>query len=242
MKATRSLIFLLRVTLTLILQQGLSQTVDTDLEKYRPKRFIDKVEVLLGPGLMLPDDHGWSSFVQNNIPFHTFTIESKVGYSVGIGLIHSLNRNFEMSCRLLLERKGYIEENILTGSGTENRFVSDHQNDYVSVVALPVYKLGKRRLFQVFAGVNYSYLTSTLFTSTQYLQGVIVSQGKLIGGAKSYELSVVSGLGYSINLGLKTALNFQIQYNLGLTDIINENGERISCNALYFFVGLKYKR
>lgn len=167
-----------------------------DLTMYQ-KRLIDKIELVTGLGLFLPNDHGYSEYIKNTSQgTETFETQKKVGYSIGLGLIRSVSKHFELRGRILFEGKGYVQTDVSIYTDVK-MFVDDFSNNYVTYSILPTILLDRNKL-NVFAGVFYSQLTKSTFVSTEYLNGQIQSSHLLTGVVASYESGIVGGFGYAI--------------------------------------------
>lgn len=89
-----------------------SQEVNT-VQLPKPKRFIDKVEFVVGAGLCF--NHG-NMFVENyrgefaNGNYVENKRLTKIGYSIGLGVYHPVNDRIDINIRLLWEQKGYRSE------------------------------------------------------------------------------------------------------------------------------------
>lgn len=208
-----------------------------------PKRFFDKVEFVMGPGLCLPNDHGYSEYIKNiSSGSHTFGLESKIGYSVGVGFIHSVSKLIEIHGRILYEGKGYIQNDFVVASGDTYKFTSDYKNSYTTIAVMPTVVFGKKNRFHTYLGGYYGHLTNSTFTSTEYLNGQIQSIQQVIGNTSSYEGGILTGVGYSTFVKKMISIDLQIQGNFGLTNMINDNQIKITSNCLMFIVALKYYR
>jgi hypothetical protein len=79
----------------------------------KSKRFIDKVEFVIGTGLCF--NHG-NMFVENyrgeyaNGNYVENKRLTKIGYSIGIGAYHPVNDWIDINVRVLWEQKGYKSE------------------------------------------------------------------------------------------------------------------------------------
>jgi hypothetical protein len=214
------------------------------MQKLIPKRFVDKVEILIGPNLIIPNADSWTAFYNNSSPGSTYIIQQKIGLSAGVGLIRSIGGRFEIQGRFLWERKGYLDRYATKGdSGKVYQSDNNFKNDYVTISLVPIYFLGARRKVHVFSGISYSLLTKSRDFAEQYVNGQLMSKGIIIlDNTAPYDINVLVGLGYFYSLGKKTGINFRIQGNMGLTDSVNANKYIVRSNSIILFAGLRLVR
>ncbi|MFM7856661.1 MAG: hypothetical protein ACKO96_33240, partial [Flammeovirgaceae bacterium] len=83
------------------------------LQLPKPKRFIEKLEFVLGTGLCF--NYG-NMFIENyrgefaNGNFVTNTRLTKAAFSVGVGVYHPVNDRVDVNVRIMWEQKGYRSE------------------------------------------------------------------------------------------------------------------------------------
>ena len=119
-----------------------------DIEKYRPKRIIDKIEILGGPTVFFPDDHGYTELIDKlSLGTLSYEISKKWGYCYGIAISHSLSKRFEISLRVMNERKGYFEGyNTYDGNGDLYGISnSEILNNYLTYSLIPTYFFSNKK-------------------------------------------------------------------------------------------------
>ncbi len=197
----------------------------------------------MGLGLYFPNDHGYSEYIKNiSGGNHTFALDSKLGYSLGVGLIHLISNRFEIHGRILFEEKGYVQSDFIVSSGDTHKFTSDYKNSYLTIAVMPSIHFGKEKRFHAYLGGYYSHLTNSTFTATEYLNGQILSSQRYMGNASSYEAGILTGVGYSPLEKQMVSMDIQIQGNLGMSNVIDDGQIRITSNCLMLIVVLKYAR
>lgn len=207
-------------------------------EKYKtiePKRFIYKFELIGGPTLQLPDDNGFSERLkQSSMGTILTSFNSKYGYSFGAGLAHSLRNRFDIVARVLLERKGYIEET----SGTNGfKYIGDSKNDYITLNVHPSFFLDRKENMQIVIGSYFSWLQGAFRRETSSLNGqTTITSTTNDPNLHSIDFGVTFGAGYSIVVDTKSKISFLLLGNYGLNKIININTLTINNNSISFFV------
>lgn len=199
------------------------------------KKIIDKVEIIAGPSLQFPDDNGFSERLkQTSMGTIITSFNSKYGYSFGAGLVHTLNNKFDITARVLWERKGYVEKTFGV-NGFE--YVGDSKNDYISLYIHSTFFLGKRKNVQIVAGLYYSWLQRTFRKETLSLNGqTTISTTTNDPNLKSNDFGLTLGAGYSITIDTKSKIAFLLQGNYGLCKIIDINTLTINNNSISLFV------
>lgn len=203
-------------------------------------KFVDRIEIIIGLGLHLPDDNGWSDYIRDNTNGSSYEIFNKMGYSAGIGFIHSFNQEFEIRGRCLMERKGYKEKDILSGSNIRE-FEYNTINDYVTLSLTPLYSFGKSN-FHIFLGAFFSRLTKTITTVNEYTNGQRVAMSRIITDVNENEIGLIGGFGYPFKINRRIQIELQIQGNYGLTDIVDQNGFKLNNNSLLLNISIQYNR
>jgi hypothetical protein len=223
---------------------ALGQEINKDPQKYIPQPFIDKIELVVGPSLNIPNDHGWAEYVRNR-PGDKVTdeVKNKIGYFVGLGLTHSIGKRFEVTARLLYDRKGYKEES----TGNNSFYTIDYRYDYFTLVAQPRLQLGKSKKIHVFAGGSFGLLNQSKFEDITYFNGQLVNINISAYDvyAKKYDVNLCLGLGYQLNLNNTKSLLFQLQGNHGISDTKNtnvSNGLRITSQSVILSIAFTHNR
>ena len=201
----------------------------------KSKKIINKVEIVAGPTLQFPNDNGFSERLkQASMGTILTSFNSKYGYSLGAGLVHSLSNKFDITGRVLWERKGYIEKTFGI-NGFE--YIGDSKNDYLSLYIQPTFFLGKRKNMQIIGGLYYSWLQGTFRTEKLSLNGqTTISTTTNDPNLKSNDFGLTLGAGYSIAIDTKSKIAFLLQGNYGLSKIIDINTLTINNNSISFFV------
>lgn len=236
-------------TLLILVAFNLHAQQNLDLEKLMPKRFrlIDKVEILVGPNLNIPNDHGYSKYISATPTQYPMTdiYKSKIGYFGGIGLIHSFGKRFELSGRILWERKGYYENQTNAVPNRTRLSKYDERIDYATVSLIPRLYLGKKKQWHFIVGASYSKLLKVYETYTEYINGQLnqhFSSTNTRPDIKNYSVDVIAGIGYSLLLIPRISLAIQLTDNYGLVDVINVNQLKVTNQSINLSLILIYHR
>jgi hypothetical protein len=239
--ATQTIITLL---LWLLCYVAHGQAPSKDLQPYMPQPFIDKIELVVGPSLQFPNDHGYGDALYIGSGKATTDVYSpKLCYIAGIGLIHSLNRRLELSGRILWERKGYLEEQRGGLPFKDIRTTYNLKNSYLSGLFAPRIYIGTGHSLYLFGGVFYSYLLSAVSEEKFYIDGQL-NETRIFNDTEisKYEWGVSGGIGYSINLRGKNAIVLQLHGSHGLSDIVRVNNLRVTSQSLALSVAYQIDR
>ncbi len=196
-----------------------------NLEKYYHKPKVTSVEFMVGPSLVAVTGDNRAVQSTGGGTYLANSLKSKNGYSFGIGLIHKLNKHFEVSARLFWERKGYVE-NLdslsLNSSGTSIESITpvlseDVKNDYLTLSIVPQFTFGKRLHFNVGAGGYVSSLISsyTQITQAKYPTFSFVSDPNY----NKYDFGFSFNAGFSYPIKARFELTTQLVANFGLSHI-----------------------
>lgn len=233
------LFFSVAVLLTLSLVHAQEKV---DLEKMRPKRFIDELEVLFGVSTLMLNDHGYSEFIASSSAGKMdANFSSKWGYSYGVGLVHSFSDQIDLAGRVQWQRNGFIQKEQTTTSGNIHIYQGDYRLDYLNIVLLPHFFFKKSR-FHLLTGMTWGKLLSSYRDEKLYLNGQQFQQSSTTNdpNLKEYLFDLCVGLGYSIPLSKNNSIALQLIGNQGLTDIMNVNKLRLTSQSLSFNIILKH--
>lgn len=223
---------------------ALAQKIETDLEKYtlKPERFIDKVEIFVGPSLSF--NYG-NKFLKN---YRDDLLENKrlpkVGFSFGAGVYHSVKKYFDINARLFFEKKGSKAELNVPFIPDGNRYIinSEYTYNYLTIQLIPRVLIGIKRKFSLKFGGYYSILkTIKGFESAFDTQGLVGAEGSFNGrywrsfnsngqissftfspGLRSFErddFGATLGFGYSIKVKEQHKIFIELIENLGFNNI-----------------------
>lgn len=240
MNHPRTRVKILLLTTVAMLMHSLIQAQEkVDLEKMRPKRFIDKWELLAGPSLIIPD--GKDQLGTN--PHINSSYNSILGYSVGLGLIHT-EKKFEIRARVLWDQRGYQQKITNKEVNSLYEFADDRIIKYVTVSVLPTIVIGRNTKVQFFLGASYSKLSSLKSTQTTYLNGQLlqVYRTTTTVGTSDDVADVVAGLGYKLFARNNYELLLLLQANHDFIDTVNGNGQVISNNSFNLNLAFRIKR
>ena len=215
----------------------------------KSKRFINKVEFVMGSGLCF--NHG-NMFIENyrgeyaNGNYVENRRLTKLGYSIGIGAYHSVNDRIGIKVRVLWEQKGYKSE-LNTTLFTSREFrESDYTYNYFTIPVTAKLFVDKKRRFTISLGGYVSQLnrvraTEKFYnaldntrTATSFIGRTLVgfdadggiNTASFIPGLQGFEeldYGVVFGLGYELKIKGNSGLVFQILDSYGLANINKPN-------------------
>jgi hypothetical protein len=133
----------------------------------KPKRLIDRVEVVVGAGLCF---NTGNMFIENyrGIYANNNYVENKrltkVCYSFGVGAYHVINDRIDINARILFERKGYSSElnNPLNpvNNNARNYRTSDYNYTYWTVPITARLQIGQSKKFSILLGGYLSLINS----------------------------------------------------------------------------------
>ncbi|MBS1556245.1 MAG: hypothetical protein JSU09_15095 [Bacteroidetes bacterium] len=209
---------------------------ETAYELPKSKRFIDKVEVFVGPNLSF--NYG-NKFIENyKDEFVKNTREAKAGYIFGIGAYHPLKDWLDLNLRIFYEQKGTNSQMNTPGLIITSKY--DYR--FLTVSIAPVAYVGKRKNFSISLGGYFSRIqnakgevtvldTQSNVTFLSNFDGRQIRELRADGstssitfapGLQSFEESefgVVFSIGYSIKINSTHKLMVQVQDNFGLSNI-----------------------
>jgi opacity protein-like surface antigen len=198
-----------------------------------PKKLISKVEILTGGSLV------YGVWKGSEVP-HAF----KLGYSANLGLVHSLDRRFELNVRFLYEDKGI--RSCLESSWSDDppviaKAITDITLNYLSVSVVPRYVMGDRGKFYVGIGPHASYLKNDRLRQEVYLNGELFQRSgakpaKL--GFKRHDIGMTIMGGCNLHVKNRTSATLQILYNAGIMDATHSGMTRFKNNTLTLLVGI----
>lgn len=225
-----------------------------DLQKLMPKRFrlINKIEILGGANLNIPNDHGYGKFISSALPTQypnqfTDVYKPKTGYFIGVGLIHSFGNinKFKLSIRVLWERKGYYEEQTDNIPNRMHLFKYDERMDFATVSLTPRIYIGKKKQWHFIVGASYSKRLKIHEIYSHYINGQLTEQVYSLykqSAIQNYFIDAAAGIGYSFHLTSKYSIALQLTDSYGLTDLMNVNHLRLTYQTINLSLVFVYHR
>jgi hypothetical protein len=168
----------------------------------------------------------------------------KVGYSVGLGLIHNINKKLEMQCRLLWEVKGYKQEQMWGAGSNVHKFTSNTTNNYITLSMAPRFYIGKENRFHIFSGLFYSRLMNSLTKAVLYYSNGSVQFNTAPNSPyiNDYDMGILVGGGYTLYRFNKVEMLMQVQGDFSTVNIENNNSIIMRYNRLMVCLFLKFNR
>jgi hypothetical protein len=218
-----------------------------DLKLQERKKFIGKVEVFGSVAQSFPNDKSWGDFLFKSTNGQTiYESKGRMGYTLGISLIHSIVKKFEVQSKFSFDRKKYFERYMtLDNQGNPySESVSDQMNNYISFSLVPTYFFAKPERLHLFAGLSYSCLTNSLEFGKNYINGQYVGSASIntINGFEKYVLDALGGIGYLLPLNGKVEWAVRIQGNYGLSNWDMQNNYKLRVNSLSLSLIIRYTR
>jgi hypothetical protein len=214
-----------------------------EVEKLRPKRVIDKVEVFAGPNLIMSNADEWTNFFNQAIGT-TYEIQKKYGYLVGLGVAHSFTSKFELQGRLSWEASGFKEKyTTVSGSVTNESFNNDN-NAYLTLAFTGHLKIGTKNSWHLFSGPYLSRILSSEEFSTQYKNGLLTGSARIntIDGMNQYTYGIWLGTGYAFNWNSGRQIEIRLQGSCAMNDVISVNKYSVRCNSIALLIAFIINR
>lgn len=206
---------------------------------HRP-RAIDNIEIQIGTGFVTL----YSANVTRDIR------EAKVGYSAGIGLIHSFNSKFSLNTNLSYSRKGlkttyqvsYYDRSLdindckcTTSVGTKE---SNSNLDYL--ILSPLIRINlKQNLPYIETGPFVSYLLKSNGYTKNLWDGTINYSNT--NNIKEFDAGISLSIGYQFMIWDNFSLNAKIIDSYGLLNIVKAPSDVTNTNSIYLLLGVTLK-
>lgn len=246
------IISLILVNLLLISSTVFGQH-DDNYQTVESKRFIDKVEFVIGAGLCF--NHG-NMFIENyrgeyaNGNYVENKRLTKLGYSIGIGVYHPVNDRIDINVRVLWEQKGYKSElnypiNPINNDAREYN-TSEYTYNYFTVPVTAKIFVERRRKLAILLGGYLSLIRSVsnkeefynpidnTRTYSNFIGRALVgfdANGGIntaafipgLQGFEEYDYGAVLGLSYEFKIKDRSGLLFQLIDNYGFANVNKPN-------------------
>ena len=192
------------------------------LEKYLPRQKISSIEFLFGYGIVgvRGSEEPAARFGQS---IYINPLETKFGFSLGVGASHNINRILKIEARLLYENKGYVRS--LDTISFDNNFniisktrvwTEVTKNNYLTLSLLPqfVFVLGGKVRYNIGVGIYGGYLRRSkmdFFQSSQFIYSTrsLDKYNKHDGG-----LCFNTGFSYPIKSKFEIMAQLHVSYGL----------------------------
>ncbi len=232
MKRTFIILSFLQCSITNVLAQD-----SLKFEKYYPKPKITAIEILLGPNSSTIRGINPSVSSLGGGVYHNNTVMSKIGFSGGVGVVHNFSNHFELSARLLWERKGVEEKTdsiAITSSGTliGNGTIASRntQNDYITISIMPQLLLGKHARINIGVGGYSSVLKESRIVDEYVYPSPHSAYSR--GNYDKYDFGLSFNIGYTFPL-VKNVFSIQFLNSYGINQISSLGSNYPSFPSLY---------
>ena len=233
------------IPLLIIIVINVSGQIPLSQDVMIAKKFVTQIEVSVGPSLSsLRGNPGVDNDSQNSR-------KPKVGYSFGVGLIHSLSKKIDVTGQLLYERKGGKSETITTYFDEETqtfingRADSDYSYDYYTLPLVFRYAFDKKNRIKCGLGPYISYLHKQTLTVNNYFHNRSNSSFSDQTELNSkFDFGFSGEILYSIPLSSHIALNLQLNHKTGLKNVrpMISNPYSMKTNNTSFLIGIIINR
>lgn len=197
-----------------------------------------KIEFIIGPSLLYPTGSWEKTDDSRQIMY---------GYTLGIGVQQFQINRFQLTTRLLFERKGYATKYSNVDSiGNVSEDYNKQKFNYYTLSVLPSYTLGARQRSKLMFGAYVSLLSYNAFTQEVFLNGQFSFSyftKNVKGRFDNYDYGISFGVNHTRSFSRKMDVGFQLLGNLGLNNIVPSefNGVIIRPCSLNLTVILMYK-
>jgi hypothetical protein len=204
------------------------------------KTFISSLSFDIGPSLC---------FMYGGAEEDLNTVDSKdplIGYSIGVGLVHSFEASFDIRASLLYERKGgiinhegsYFDQQ--TGTMQEGESSDEYKYDCYTFPLQARFRAG---IFTFGLGPYVSYLKKQVKVTTFSFTSSSVADESYLN--RNFDFGASISISCDVPLNSKFSISSTIQNNLGLVQTRNisyVNDGTIKLNNTAILIGIIYKR
>jgi hypothetical protein len=233
-----------------VLKSFAQQNATVDLQKLIPRKFINKVGIIVGPTYLMPyENTGYAqAFINQPNPLPNFTfdyrIENKWGLNAGIVAIHAINRRFEIESRLQYEKMGYIEIEEIIQPSDDRMHRIDINANFITLSMVTNFTI--ERNFSVSLGFKYNKILNSDGVSETYVNGVGMTRDFPKFDNDYYNQfngNILAGAGYLIEINSQIQFKTQLQLGYGIGNLKKvSNSYIIKSNALTLNIYFILKR
>lgn len=207
------------------------------------RHFFSKTELLAGPAI---------SFLRGNVGVETTTLVTrklKIGYTFGLGLVHTVDDRYDISAQFLFERKGGVSESITiyfdeaTQSLKQGKVNTDYSYDYYTLPIFADCKFGQKRRLNIGFGPFASYLQKQILTEKFLYSGAIQTRVETDLNTK-FDFGIASKIGYVVPLKSNVDIRFQLLNTRGLinTRLNTYPGQIMNSNNTSLLIGIIFNQ
>ncbi len=191
------------------------------IQKYYPKPKITAIEFLFGVNSSTIRGINSTTGGGGGGVYYSTVLNNRIGYSIGVGLVHTFSRYFELHARILWETKGISQktDSISFSTGTLGRATissSEENSDYITISLLPQLILGKCSHFNVGAGGYFGLLQNSKVNIQYYYPSRSATQK---GYFNPDDFGLLFNFGYTCHFKNKTKFTIQFSNSYGLRQI-----------------------
>jgi hypothetical protein len=228
-------------TLSLLISVQVFSQKKPDSNANQLRTINSNMEVFIGPSSV--SIHGNEGFANYGVP--------KVGYAGGIGFIHNFGRKVALNARVLWERKGFRQREVITyvpdpgGAPVTGTLTNNISNDYLTVSILPRFAFGKYGRFNIGAGGYFASLRKSKTTDHYFypIPYTVTTNSK--NEYDQYDGGLSFNLGYTFPFQRSMSFTIQFLNNYGLRQIsrfynLSPGHEPIKNNSYSVLVGVNF--
>jgi len=224
-----------------------------ELKLPEPKRFIDKVEVFVGPNLSFNYGNLFIEDYRGEYANDNYVVNKRLlkpGYVVGVGAYHSFTNSIGLNIRVQYEQKGTKNElnNPLNPANDDTRQITkdEYTYSYFTINVSPTFYLDRKNRWVISFGAYYSKIKNLRGSSKSYnTRDFLVNKGSFearyfyhlredggmdgfswnpfLTSIEDYDWGLITSIGYRIPFNQKHSMLIQLQDNFGLKNINKNN-------------------
>jgi Outer membrane protein beta-barrel domain len=219
MKKITAVILFFGCSTSLLAQDSLN------LKKYYPKPKISAIEFLIGVNLSSIRGINPTLGSAGSGVYYSTTVKDKIGYSLGVNLVHRFNKHFDLHARFLWETRGTnkktdsilldLAKGIVLGTATISK--QSTRSNYATISISPQLLLGKQSQFNIGIGGYFGILQDSKITFEYYypIQHSVTQNGYF----NKYDYGLQFNLGYKFNFVKNTQFTVQFMSSYGIKQI-----------------------
>lgn len=230
----KALLWIVLTLLTHTIQAQPSDSIQSELESYYPKKIINRLELLAGANFIYPKE----KYDENRV--------AKFGYTFGLNLVHEIPKSlFDLNLKLGYEQKGwnsvtYSPNNDFNPPATQ-KFVRSETINYLTASVYSTYRFSNFDKLSMGFGLYGGYLFNERMKYSLYLNDSLVSnyngRPDPYVSYKKLDFGVVLIISYRIKIS-ERILKISLENNVGLIDISKQENAMIKNRTYCLHIGI----